>query len=347
VTPLFERLAVRPPRRVLVVQTAYLGDTVFTSALVAALVDRFPSARVELCVAPRASDVARAIPGAAQVHLFDKRGVDRGLFGLRRVAARLRDAGAIDLAVVPHRSPRSALLAFLSGAAERVGFGGTLASLLYTAKVAQPAGGFLEQEAALARAVGAAPRAMRLVAPAQHVAAARGLLGDAPLAALCVGSEWETKIWPPERLAALADGLAARGLLPVLLGGPREKPLARAVAAAMRARAVDTAGNSVAEALGILSLASLCVGGDTGLVHAARALGVPTVALFGPTSAAVHAFGPRERAVSLGLECSPCGAHGARVCPLGHHRCMRELDEARVLAACESVLGLVALGAAR
>jgi heptosyltransferase-2 len=338
VTSLLERLVVRPPRRVLVVQTAYLGDTVFTSALVAALVDRFPGARLELCVAPRAADVARAIPGAAQVHLFDKRGADRGLSGLRRVAARLREAGEIDLAVVPHRSPRSALLAFLSGAAERVGFGGTLASLLYTAKVARPAGGFLEQEAALARAVGAVPRAMRLVAPAQHVAAARGLLGDAPLAALCVGSEWETKIWPPERLAALADGLAARGLLPVLLGGPREKPLARAVASAMRARAVDTAGNSVAEALGILSLASLCVGGDTGLVHAARAMGVPTVAVFGPTTPLLHQFGPRERAVSLGLSCSPCSAHGSRRCPLGHHRCLRDLDAERVAAACQEVL---------
>lgn len=189
---------------------------------------------------------------------------------------------------------------------------------------------------------------MRLVATPASVAAARALLGQARVAALCIGSEWATKIWPAGRFAALADLLAARGFLPVLMGGPRERELARAVTSAMRAPAalaavprapvVDTVGNSVADALGILSLASVCVGGDTGLVHAARALGTPTVTLFGPTPSLVHSFGPRQGLVTLGLECSPCSAHGTRECPLGHHRCLRDLDEERVLRACEALL---------
>lgn len=315
-------------------QTAFLGDTVFTSALVASLAARFPQAELELCVAPRGRDVALAIPGVARVHVFDKRGADRGARGLLRVARTLR-ARRFDLAVVPHRSPRSALVAWLAGIPERVGFG----SLLFTRRVPRLRGaGFLGQEAALARALGADPAPMRLVARPESVAAARALLGGARAAALCVGSEWATKIWPAGRFAALADLLAARGFLPVLLGGPRERELARAVSSAMRATAVDTAGNSVADALGILSIARVCVGGDTGLVHAARALGTPTVALFGPTPSAVHSFGPRERMVSLALECSPCSVHGTRKCPLGHHRCLQDLDIARVLGACEEVL---------
>ena len=321
--------------KALVVQTAFLGDVVFTSALVGSLAARYPQAELELCVAPRGRDVALAIPGVARVHVFDKRGADRGARGLLRVARALRER-RFDLAVVPHQSPRSALVAWLAGIPERVGFG----SLLFTRRVPRPraAAGFLESEAALGRALGAEPAPMRLVATPGSVAAARALLGEARVAAFCVGSEWATKIWPAERFAALADLLAARGFLPVLLGGPRERELGRAVRAAMRATALDTVGNSVAEALGILSLSSVCIGGDMGLVHAARALGTPTVALFGPTPSGVHSFGPRQQLVTLGLECSPCSVHGTRACPLGHHRCLRDLDEARVLRACEAVL---------
>lgn len=319
--------------RVLVVQTAFLGDTVFTSALVGSLRARFPQAELELCVAPRGRDVALAIPGVSRVHVFDKRGGDRGARGLLRISRGLRER-RFSLAVVPHRSPRSALLAWLARIPERVGFG----SLLFTRRVRRPRGaGFLEQEAALSRALGAAPAPMRLVAQPQAVASARALLGEARVAALCIGSEWATKIWPAARFAALADLLAARGFVPVLLGGPRERALSQAVKSAMRASAVDTVGNSVADALGILSIARLCVGGDTGLVHASRALGTPTVALFGPTPSAAHSFGPRERLVTLGLACSPCSAHGTRECPLGHHRCLRDLDEARVVRECEAV----------
>jgi heptosyltransferase-2 len=104
------------------------------------------------------------------------------------------------------------------------------------------------------------------------------------------------------------------------------------------AHCIDTAGNPVGEALAVLSLCALAVGGDTGLVHAARALGIPTVAVFGPTPTDVHLFGARQRVVSLRLPCSPCSVHGSHRCPLGHHGCLRDLDAGRVLASCREVL---------
>jgi len=335
---LAEKLASRPPARVLVIQTAYLGDTVFTSALVSSLQRRFPAAEIDACVAPRGRDVALAYPGIGHVHVFDKRGADGGLSGLRRTAARLATR-QYPLAVLPHRSVRTALLARLARIPERVGFAGSPGSFLYTARVATRAKAFLQREADLASGLGAGPARMQLVLRPAWLAAARGALASAAgtkLAAVCLGSEWATKIWPQAHVADLVRRLAAKGLRPVLLGGPRERALAREIAAVEAC--IDTTGNSVGEALAVLSLSSLAVGGDTGLVHAARALGVPTVALFGPTPSDVHLFGARERAVSLGLDCSPCSAHGSRRCPLGHHRCLRELDAERVALACQEVL---------
>ncbi|MGZ6142603.1 MAG: glycosyltransferase family 9 protein [Myxococcales bacterium] len=333
---LLQRLEARPPRRVLVIQTAYLGDTVFSSALVRALARKWPSAEVDLCVAPRGRDVAQAIPGAGFVHVYDKRGADRGFSGLRRLAARLATR-QYDLAVLPHRSIRSALLARAAGIPQRVGFAGAAGSLLYTTRVPTSERAFLSQEADLARALGAEPASMALEPRREWIGAARAALGPAAgerLAAICLGSEWETKVWPASRVASLARLLTARGLRPVLLGGPRERAMAQEV----NCGSIDTTGNPVGEALAILSISALAVGGDSGLVHAARAMGVPTVAVFGPTSPSVHLFGPRQRAVSLDLSCSPCSVHGSRRCPLGHHRCLRDLDADRVAAACQDVL---------
>lgn len=332
------KLAARPPSRVLVIQTAYIGDTVFTSALVRALAACFPRAEVDACVAPRASDVARAFPGVSHVEVYDKTGTDRGLRGLWRVAARL-SARRYDVAVLPHGSLRSALLARLARIPERVGFAGAAGSLLYTARVRTRERAFLRRERDLATALGAAPGAMQLVPRAEWVAKARAVLAPAAgkrMAAICLGSEWPTKIWPAPHVTDLARRLEASGLRPVLLGGPRERPIAEQVAAV--SRCIDTTGNSVGEAIAILAQCALAVGGDSGLVHAARALGVPTVAVFGPTPSDVHQFGPRERAVSLGLSCSPCSVHGSLRCPLGHHRCLADLDAERVAAACREVL---------
>jgi heptosyltransferase-2 len=78
---------------------------------------------------------------------------------------------------------------------------------------------------------------------------------------------------------------------------------------------------------------------DSAPLHFAQAVETPTVAIFGST---VPGFGfgprgPRDQVVELGgLECRPCSAHGPPVCPLGHHRCMRDLDVDRVLAAIEA-----------
>jgi heptosyltransferase-2 len=335
---LAEKLAARPPERVLVIQTAYIGDTVFTSALVRAISRRFPRAEVDACVSPRGRDVALAFPGVSQVHVYDKRGADRGLTGLRRVAARLATR-QYPLAVLPHGSIRTALLARLSGIPERVGFAGAPGSLFYSHRVRTQQRAFLRREADLAAALGAGAEAMELVPRPEWMAASRAALepvSGEKLAAVCLGSEWPTKIWPARHVADLARLLAARGLRPVLLGGPRERGMAREIGAA--GGCIDTTGNSVGEALAILAQSALAVGGDSGLVHAARALGVPTVAVFGPTSPDVHLFRARERPVTLGLSCSPCSVHGSTRCPLGHHRCLADLDAERVAAACREVL---------
>jgi len=88
----------------------------------------------------------------------------------------------------------------------------------------------------------------------------------------------------------------------------------------------------------LIGRARLLVTNDSAPLHLATAMGTPVVAVFGPTIPE-FGFGPvRERDASVGLVglvCRPCSDHGPPACPLGHHKCMRELSVDRVLAAIE------------
>ena len=324
--------------QLLVIETAWLGDVVFVSSLVQALKIRWPDARLTLLCAPRGRDVGACMPGVDEVLVYDKHGADRGATALLRLGRALR-ARRFDLCVAPHRSARSAVVAALSGAPVRVGYASVAGAVCFTTAVPGRGGRFAERDLALARALGidaAPPPRLELTGAAREQAAAvlasKGVGPQTRLAGLVLGSEWATKRWPAARFGEAGRALLAQGLTPLLLGAPGEKALAAEVLAACPG-AVDTVGNPILEALGLLGRCELVIGGDSGLVHAARALGKPAVVLFGPTDPELHRWRDADRPVWLALECAPCSAHGQRTCPLGHHRCMKDLPVETVLGA--------------
>jgi heptosyltransferase-2 len=127
------------------------------------------------------------------------------------------------------------------------------------------------------------------------------------------------------------------------------------VAADVLARAPGRAHSAAGElglraSAALLARAAVLVTNDSAPLHLATAVGTPIVAVFGPTVPS-FGFGPRGRRDVVvehpSLGCRPCSAHGPQVCPLGHHRCMRELSVETVAAAVEAVLGAEAHGAIR
>jgi len=329
-------VAAPPPSdapRILVVQPAWLGDTVFLGPALRALRARWPACRIALVVTPRGAPVARLLPGADEVVVYDKRGADRGLGGLLRTGRALR--GRFDLALVPHYAPRAGILAWLSGAPRRIGY-----ALGCSERVPlDRSGPFVDRALRLAERAGApGDRTLALRAPAERDGYAEATLAGAPrpLVGIVPGAEWPTKRWGAERYAALARALGGTA---VILGGPSERELAAEIARAAGAGLVrDTTGNAIDEAVALLARCDVVVGGDTGLVHCARALGRPTVVIFGPTHRERHVFGTREAALAVGLDCQPCHDHGPARCPLGHLRCMTELSPERVAAEARRLL---------
>ncbi|HUI10464.1 MAG TPA: lipopolysaccharide heptosyltransferase II [Bacteroidota bacterium] len=333
------------PRSILVVQTAFVGDVILTLPLMQALHERFPGAPVTAVTVPSAVDVVASHPAVARVLPYDKRGIDRGIAGLARMAARLR-AARFDVALIPHRSLRSALLAALARIPVRIGFDRSAGRLLLTQSV-HYAGGDHEilRNLALAAPMGLAPGGMPL--PVLHPGEAdlrsvdaflRQLPGgiDRPRIAVAPGSVWATKRWPEENYAALIRLILEREMPVVLVGGPGDRELcARLARAAGSPLLADASGRfSLTGSAALIARCRALVANDSAPVHMAVAVGVPVIALFGPT---VPAFGfapagPRDIVVDAGhIDCRPCSIHGGNRCPTGTFDCMRRIAVARVL----------------
>jgi len=318
----------------LVVQTSFLGDLVLTTPLLASLADRGP---VDVVTTPAGAPLLANHPAVRAVIVYDKRRADSGLGGLWRLARRLRAAG-YDSAYMAQGSMRSAALARLAGVPEVVGFDTSAGKWLYTRRVRYAKDRHhAERLASLASPLGEPPAAgsvrPRLYPGETERAAVEALLRDvprdgAPYLALAPGSIWGTKRWP--HYAALAKRLAPVYRI-IVVGGPDDAALAAEIGAAAGAeRIVDATGKlSLLASAALLARCAALVTNDSAPQHLASAVGTPTLSIFGPT---VPEFGfgplaPRHRTVGLdGLACRPCDGHGPAVCPLGHWRCMRELE---------------------
>jgi heptosyltransferase-2 len=343
--------------RILVVQTAFLGDVVLTLPLLEALRQRFPDARIELLTVPAHALMLQDQPGVEAVLTYDKRGSQRGIRGFVSIARHIRAQG-YDVVLSPHRSLRSALLVACSGSTRRIGFDRPLTRWAYTATVVRTARTHeIERNLQLLSALGIEPasissRLLLHVPPegrqrAEAYFARCGMAPEAVLVGLIPGSQWGTKRWPAERFATLSERLA-RTLRThvVLFGGPQDRAIADVITGACRTPVFDLVGQTPLQDLpAYLERCTVVVSNDTGPMHIAAALGKPILALFGPTTPALGfaPYGVPWEEVSVPLPCRPCHIHGPHRCPLEHWRCMMDISVEQVASGVQRLLAQAAV----
>lgn len=335
--------AARVARPSLVIQTSFLGDVVLTTPLLTHLAAR---GAVDVLTTPAGGALLDGHPAVRRVIRYDKRGAQRGLGGLRTLAAELR-AERYGAAYLAQGSWRSAALAWLARIPVRTGFDTSAGALLYSTRVP-----YRQERHHAERLFRLAAPDMSVPVPAPSLvprdtdrAAVTALLatapfGTAPFVVLAPGSVWATKRWPG--FAALVTQLPP-GYGIVVVGGAEDRALAQALVAAAPERVLDATGTlSLLASAEVIGRAAGVVTNDSLPQHLASAMGTPTVTIYGPTLPA-FGFGPLapRRAIvehAPGLECRPCSAHGPQQCPRAHFRCMREITAAAVTAALQPLL---------
>lgn len=341
----------------------WIGDvTMATPALRALRALVGPSGELIGVMRPYVAEVLAGTPWLSEEILYKPRTKDTHLRA-RNAVARLR-AAQPDTVLLLTNSLRTGIMAWRSGARRRVGTGFNLRRWLLTecidpAKRAGVEGALpaIDSYLQLAYSVGCdsqSPRLELATLPEDEQAAdaawrSLGLpSGDRVVVLNSGGAYGAAKHWPTENFAELAKRIATQRDLHVLVNcGPAERDLAREIVRASGdSRVVSLADFEVPLGLtkACIRRSRLLVTTDSGPRFFGLAFQRPVVSLFGPTSPAMtQTHTDLETTLSLSLDCQPCGK---RVCPLGHHRCMRDLSVDSVFSAVDRQLHMTTYAAA-
>jgi heptosyltransferase-1 len=271
-----------------------MGDIIHGLPTLATLKANFPDWEVDWLVEHRWRELLEDNPLLTCVMEFDtlrwrRSPLSVAAWGELRTAAEMLRARRYDYALDLQGAIKSAVACSLSGAWQVVGLERPwlrepFAGVFYTHRVSSHAEHVVEAGLALAAALGASRAVTEFPLPAGDEAALPAALRHGAFAVLNPGAGWAAKQWPAANYAEVCDELDARYALPAVLNcGPGEMELSEAVCSACRRAPPLTYCGGLAGLIALLRRARLMIGSDSGPVHLAAALGVPTVALFGPT----------------------------------------------------------------
>jgi heptosyltransferase-2 len=334
---------------ILVYAPSWVGDAVMSLGAVRSLKAAYPRATLTVLTRPGVGELYAACEAVDRTWSYDAHGDDRGWSGLFRAGARLRGEH-FDTCVVLPNAFRAAVLAFLAGIPERWGYATESRGFLLTKTVPpapRPFGRhqtyfYLDLLAGLGIPILEADSSLECPEEMRERGRRRlreaGWDGRRKLIAVHPGAtNSRAKIWPPERYAEVAGRLAAaQEAVVAVLGGPDESTIANEVLEKVDEPALMLQGRTgLGDLMGVLMEVEVLLTNDSGPMHLAAALSVPTVAIFGPTDPVeTGPASPKARVVREKVDCSPCLY---RDCPIDH-RCMERVEPARVFEVARDLL---------
>lgn len=331
-------------KKILVVQTAFIGDVILITPLLRAIRVLYSQAIIDVMVVPGAARLLANNPHINDVMSYIKKGSNAtSIFKQTKL---LREK-QYDLAISPHSSGRTHLILYLAGIPMRIGFDRGPAPFLLTDKIKHPQNMHkINKNLALLKLISnkSFPMQTELFPSANEIDTASELLlgfDRKSLIAVAPGSIWATKCWPQQYYSDLIKALSQRGFTIVLIGGDSDKGKCDSIEQEVKqdykqAQILNLAGKTdLLESASVIAMCRLMICNDSGALHIANAMKVKVFAFFGPTVTSIGYYPYRkgDRVFEVDLDCRPCGSHGGNKCPLKHHNCMQQISVESVLDA--------------
>lgn len=323
-------------KRILIIQTAFLGDVILATGLVETLAQAYPEAKIDYLVRKGNEPVLANNPILSQVWVWDK---SRGkLANLLRLLRSIRKA-RYDWIINAHRFASSGLLTALSRAKTTSGFDKNPWSRFYSKRVPHHIGDGTHETERNHRLIDwmvKVPRQMPRVYPSAEDYQIIKNYQSEPYVCMAPASVWFTKQWPAEKWIELINLVTLRYKV-FLLGSKTDTTLCSEIMSQVGQpdRVEVVAGSlSLLQSAALMEAAAMNYVNDSAPLHLCSATNAPVTAIYCSTVPS-FGFGPlsdKSRVVETPekLDCRPCGLHGYKACPEAHFRCALNIEVGEV-----------------
>ena len=318
--------------RILIIQTAFLGDAILTLPMIMKLKERYPESVIDVLAIPSTASIFYAAPYVDNVFIIDKKGLHKGIIGMNKFIEELK-LNLYSTVYSPHRSFRSAYITLRLGAGESYGFDNSSLKYAYKNVVKYEA-----QHHEVSRNLSLIdedvsdnqwkilPRINFAEEDKVNVSKILSLYKlEDKFISVAPGSVWQTKRYPKENVIDLIKKLIDIGENLVLIGGEEDKLLCSEVVANCNNNIVNLAGElSVTETVYLLKHSKLLITNDSAPTHLGMCADIPVLTIYCSTipEFGFYPYNTKSDFISYnGLKCKPCGIHGFSECPIKTFDC--------------------------
>lgn len=311
--------------RILVIQTAFLGDVILATPVVSELHRLYPDASIDMLVKKGNESLLANNPKLNTVYAFNKK--DGKLKGISALIKTFRK-NKYDLVINLHRFGSSGIIAGFSGGKKVIGFKKNPFSFLYSEKFDHQIGDGtheVERNLSLIVKLGSKKSTRPELYPSEIDKEKVQSYAQGKYVTMAPASVWFTKQLPREKWTELIQNQTEDTTI-YLLGAPGDKALCdELISSANSVKIVNLAGElTLLQSAALIQHAQMNYVNDSGPLHLASSMNAPTTAFFCSTVPS-FGFGPlADNSIVKevnGLDCKPCGLHGHKECPKGHFKC--------------------------
>jgi heptosyltransferase II len=338
-------------QKILIIQTAFIGDVILTTPLIRVVSHNFPGAEIHFLTIPSSKNTVETLPYISKLWIYDKHDRERGLIAFFRLIGKFRLV-QFDLVITPHRSLRTALLVLIAGIPVRIGFKNSMGWFLFTRTVK-----YLSK-------IHEIERNLKLIEPLDITVHQKELpeiqitefdknsvdewmkgkkiIKPEKIIAMAPGSVWFTKRWPVNYFRELAEKFSESGYGIIFVGSKDDEYLYREINQPENPSFYSAMGLfTLRQTAEIIWRSQLLISNDSAPTHLGVAVKTKVLTIFGSTipEYGFYPYGDNDRIIEVeNLYCRPCTDHGRHSCPQKHFRCMLEIKPQQVFRKAQDML---------
>ena len=339
----------RQGEKILVIQTAFLGDAVLTLPMIQKLKELNSDSTIDVLCIQASKEIFQLSPIINEVIVIDKKGEHKSLFGLLKFIRQIRSK-EYDKIYSPHRSFRTSILVLQSGVKETFGYSNSALFHVYKHLTEYMRDHHEVQRNLDLIGYDYQKTGWRILPEVRIPESTERKVKDffasndikTNFAALAPGSIWNTKKYPIEYYEQVIKYLIGLGLKVIIIGSKQEEDIGKSLELKFNGNLISAAGSmTITESIALLKHSKILISNDSAPTHLGVCADIPVLTLYCSTvpDFGFYPYNKKSRWLSYSdLDCKPCGIHGYDECPLKHFQCGYKLDAGLVILTIQEIL---------